>query len=105
MAYAQPLGAAMHSQKQSRCCACRLLASAQALSTSEHSQQRLQQELAACEAALQDAVVRADAAHSEALSHLSNMRQQDRQADIDRLAMFYSVEECFMKCQSNATAL
>lgn len=90
----------VHSQKHSCCFACRLLASAQALSASEHSQKRLQQELTACKTALQGAVVRADAAHSEALSYLSNMRQQDRQADIDRLAIFQCVEESFMKCES-----
>ena len=69
------------------CSGCRLLASAQALSASEQSQKRLQQDLVACKAALQDAVARADAAHSEALSYLSKTRQQDRQAEIDRLAM------------------
>lgn len=70
------------------CCSdCRLLASAQALSASEQRQKHLQQDLAACKAALQDAVARADAANSEALSYLSKTRQQDRQAEIDRLAM------------------
>lgn len=83
------------------CSGCRLLASAQALSASEQSQKHLQQDLAACKAAVQDAVDRADAAHLEALSYLSKMRQQDRQAEIDRLAMCYknlSVDESCMTC-------
>lgn len=82
------------------------MASAQALSASEQSQKRLQQDLAASKAALQDAVASADAAHSEALSYLSKMRQQNRQAEIDRLTLCHktlSIEESCMifKCSED----
>lgn len=66
---------------------CSLEASQQALSASDHSQRRLQQQLAACKDELQDTAARADAAHSEALSYLSKLRQQDKQAELDRYAI------------------
>ncbi len=65
-------------------CACRLSESEHTLHASKQAQQRLQQQLAECKAELEEASVRADAAHSEALSYLSKVRQQDRQAQLDR---------------------
>ena len=67
-------------------CLSRLTASDQALSANRQSQKQLQQELGTCKRELQEAAARADAAHSEALSYLSQMRQQDKQAEIDRSA-------------------
>jgi transcription elongation GreA/GreB family factor len=64
--------------------ACRLSESERTLHASKQAQQRLQQQLAECKAELEEASVRADAAHSEALSYLSKVRQQDRQAQLDR---------------------
>lgn len=55
------------------------------LSATERTQTRLELELATCKAAMEEAVARGDSAHSEAVSYLSKMRQQDRQAEIDRL--------------------
>jgi len=49
--------------------ACRLSESERTLHASKQAQQRLQQQLAECKAELEEASVRADAAHSEALSY------------------------------------
>lgn len=55
------------------------------LSASQRAQRHLELELATCKAALEEAVARGDSAHSEAVSYHGKMRQQDRQAQIDRL--------------------
>ena len=65
-------------------CACRLSKSEHTLHASKQAQQALQQQLAECKAELEEASVSGDAAHSEALSYLSKVRQQDRQAQLDR---------------------
>lgn len=65
-------------------CACRLSESERTLRANKQAQQRLQQQLAECKAELEEANVRADAAHSEALTYLGKVRQQDRQAQLDR---------------------
>ncbi len=65
-------------------CACRLSETEHTLHASKQAQQRLQQQLTECKAELEEAKVRADAAHSEALSYLCKVRQQDRQAQLDR---------------------
>ena len=66
------------------------------LSASERTQRSLEQELITCKSALEEAVARGDLAHSEALSYLSKMRQQDRQAEIDRLELHAYL--CFRLC-------
>ena len=65
-------------------CGRRLSESEHTLHGSRQAQQRLQQQLAECKAKLEEASERADTAHSEALSYLSKVRQQDRQAQLDR---------------------
>lgn len=76
----------LSAKQDSLCHTCRLSASQGSLHASEQAQQRLQQQLDACKAELAEATARADAAHSEALSYLTKVRQQDRQAQLDRCA-------------------
>ncbi len=89
-------------------CACRLSESERTLHASKQAQQRLQQQLAECQAELEEATGRADAAHSEALSYLSKVRQQDRQAQLDRSVYDkspVSLSLCFMHATEAMTVV